>query len=281
LIITTFIFSSILILITILVTNKYKIFLDIPNERSSHSKVTPRIGGLPVGIIFIICSMILNLNPIVISLSIIILIVGIIDDFIEVSNKLKLIIIFLISMVLIYPGVENLYMIPIMLLIISSIIIGFNFIDGLNGSSTILAIITTVMFSILYLNTNDSNVDLTLSLLVILVSFLMFNIKGTIFLGDSGTMFIGFILAYFSLDLYEKGVLDIIQALFINGLYLLDLIVIVFYRVIILKKSPFKADKNHIHHIIKENYGKLTLPILAIIHSLIIFSILGPDKLIL
>lgn len=280
-IITTFIFSSILILITILVTNKYKIFLDIPNERSSHSKVTPRIGGLPVGIIFIICSMILNLNPIVISLSIIILIVGIIDDFIEVSNKLKLIIIFLISMVLIYPGVENLYMIPIMLLIISSIIIGFNFIDGLNGSSTILAIITTVMFSILYLNTNDSNVDLTLSLLVILVSFLMFNIKGTIFLGDSGTMFIGFILAYFSLDLYEKGVLDIIQALFINGLYLLDLIVIVFYRVIILKKSPFKADKNHIHHIIKENYGKLTLPILAIIHSLIIFSILGPDKLIL
>jgi UDP-GlcNAc:undecaprenyl-phosphate GlcNAc-1-phosphate transferase len=93
-----------------------------------------------------------------------------------------------------------------------------------------------------------------LFLLIPLSFFLYMNFKNKIFLGDSGSLFIAFIVGYFSISLYQKNFFktdDIIILMIVPGFDMFRL----FLQRIIKKRNPFKGDLNHLHHLLKRNFG--------------------------
>ena len=130
------------------------------------------------------------------------------------------------------------------LLFINSI----NLFDGINLQCGTYFLLIFVFF---YLITGNY---LFLFFLMSIVFFLYMNFKNRIFLGDSGSLFIAFIVGYFSIILYQKDFFksdDIIILMIVPGFDMFRL----FVQRILKKRNPFKGDLNHFHHLVKKNYG--------------------------
>ena len=157
----------------------------------------------------------------------------------------------------------------------------FNMIDGINGQATSYTLFIILIFLAVGINT-----IFFISFLIPICFFLFFNLKGKMFLGDSGTMLIAFIVSYFfikSHNLYNKFFSDeIFLIMMIPGFELLRLAVTRIYN----QKHPFSPDRNHIHHLMISKFGflksflaiqiLLVLPFLSymlISNSIIILSI--------
>ena len=119
-----------------------------------------------------------------------------------------------------------------------------NMLDGINGQVGTYSI---VLFVILLLN-----LKFTLLIFVFILSitfFLYLNFKNKSFLGDSGTLFLGYIISYLFIKTYNANIIKYSEEIFlimsITGYELLRLAI---FR-ILKKKHPFSADRNHIHHI--------------------------------
>ena len=120
----------------------------------------------------------------------------------------------------------------------------FNMLDGINGQASSYAIFILFVFAL-------SKIELYF-LLIPLMFFLIFNLKGKMFLGDSGTILIGFIFSYFFIKTHNSFELffsdEIFLIMMIPGFELLRLAI----SRIIKKKHPFEPDNNHIHHNMKK-----------------------------
>lgn len=254
---------------------KKKIF-DKINLRSSHNSIATRSGGLSVFIVLMIISIyfyligieIFNFS-ILVPLSIVFL-VGVYDDFYSVDFKLKFIFQIIVAKIIIdngliidnFHGFFGIFEINrvlaqlVTIFIIISIINAINLVDGIDG----LLISITLMFIISYELFASENTDLYfLSLIVItaLTPLYYFNFRKTekIFLGDAGSYLLGGIIAIYILNILSVGYkirpeFDINKIIYIISILcypIIDVIRIFSLR-IINKKSPFIADKNHIHH---------------------------------
>ena len=120
-----------------------------------------------------------------------------------------------------------------------------NMLDGINGQVGSYAIFT---FVILFLN-----LQFTLLIFVFISStsfFLYLNFKNKSFLGDAGTLFLGYVISYLFVKSYNSNAINYAEEIFlimsITGYELLRLALLRIYK----KKHPFSADRNHIHHII-------------------------------
>jgi UDP-GlcNAc:undecaprenyl-phosphate GlcNAc-1-phosphate transferase len=123
-----------------------------------------------------------------------------------------------------------------------------NLFDGINLQCGTYFLLIFVFF---YLITGNY---LFLFFLIPIVFFLYMNFKNRIFLGDSGSLFIAFIVGYFSISLYQKDFFksdDIIILMIVPGFDMFRL----FVQRILKKRNPFKGDLNHFHHLVKKNYG--------------------------
>ena len=139
----------------------------------------------------------------------------------------------------------------------------YNLIDGVDGLAGSYAIAVTVFFGLFYFaNGNNSMFFLSICIVGSLISFLIFNLskKEKIFMGDTGSMVIGFLLAYqainfMSVDFNPNFMIQNTKSpIFVLALFSFPLIdtARVFLLRIIKRKSPFSADKNHIHHVFLE-----------------------------
>ena len=142
------------------------------------------------------------------------------------------------------------YSFPITILCFLLFINAFNMLDGLNGQAVTYAIFIFIIFIF-------KGVLANLSILLILTSmfFLYLNFKNRTYLGDSGSLILGFILSYLFLKSYNLNnsfkVDEIFLIMCIPGYELLRLAI----KRIIQKKHPFTADSNHIHHLMIRNYN--------------------------
>jgi len=130
------------------------------------------------------------------------------------------------------------------LLFINSI----NLFDGINLQCGTYFLLIFVFFYLIFGN------YFFLFFLIPIVFFLYMNFKNRIFLGDSGSLFIAFIVGYFSISLYQKDFFksdDIIILMIVPGFDMFRL----FVQRILKKRNPFKGDLNHFHHLVKKNYG--------------------------
>jgi UDP-GlcNAc:undecaprenyl-phosphate GlcNAc-1-phosphate transferase len=138
----------------------------------------------------------------------------------------------------------------------------FNMLDGIN---LFAGIYTLLLLFFLYLHQNNI---IFIVLMSSVIFFLIKNYQKKLFLGNNGSYLLGFILSYFFIDLNRIKIIsveEIFLAMIIPGLDMFRLYVQRIYN----KKNPFKADLNHLHHLLlkKFNYNN------AIIYLLLILSV--------
>tara|TARA_B100001248_G_C27378584_1_gene455681 strand:+ start:300 stop:1232 length:933 start_codon:yes stop_codon:yes gene_type:complete len=279
-----------------------KNILDKINSRSSHQTLATRSGGCSIFLSLFLISIFFYLNNNVIydfSLLIpisLMLIIGLYDDIYELDFKLKFIFQIIVAKIIIDNGliIDNLHGIlgiyelsrilgqMITIFIIVAIINSINFIDGIDGLA--ISVITIFLLSFeLFSSTSSDMVILTLIILgsVIPLYFFNFRRKNKVFLGDSGSLFLGtvvsiYVLKILSQDYYIKQEYDLNKVIFVISILsypIFDIIRIFFLR-LYRKKSPFVADKKHIHHLILNKTKKHYLTTSIIIISSLIFTIL-------
>jgi UDP-GlcNAc:undecaprenyl-phosphate GlcNAc-1-phosphate transferase len=255
--------------------------VDHPGEaRKIHTRPIPRIGGVAVVIAFFaplvglaiytnrISGLVyedLRLMGALVAGTAGIVGLGIYDDIRGADAKLKLVVQTAVAVVMWLAGFRielfsnpfgeaitiNWLSLPLTVFWIVGVINALNLIDGLDGLATGVALMAVVvLFGVSYIENVVLLCTLLAALAGSLAGFLIFNFNpAKIFLGDSGSMFLGFVLASISVWTQRKGataaaVLIPVMAL---GLPLLDTALSVVRRVA-RGSSPFKADREHLHH---------------------------------
>ena len=211
--------------------------------------------------------------------------VGIMDDVIGVTYRSKFIVQFLAAILLCCSGlyisdlhgvfgirsVSPFIGVPLTVLITVFIINSINLIDGIDGLASGLCIFSVLGFAVMFQKlTMAMNLVLAMSMLGVLVMFYLYNTLGKrgktkIFMGDTGSLTMGFLLAFFTIELccfkWDRVDLALLgktepfytgDQLFVYGISLVIIPVLdvfrVFYSRIRDGKSPFKPDRRHIHH---------------------------------
>lgn len=276
--------------------------LDKINSRSSHQSVATRSGGSSIFASLFLISIFFYLNnneiydfSLLIPLSIM-LVIGLYDDIYKLDFTLKFIFQIIVAKIIIDNGliIDNLHGIfgvfelsrilgqLLTMFIIVAIINSINFIDGIDGLA--ISVITVFLLSFeLFSSTSSDMFFLTLIILgsVIPLYFFNFRRKNKVFLGDSGSLFLGtvvsiYVLKILSQDYSIKPEYDLNKVFFVISILsypIFDIIRIFFLR-LYKKKSPFLPDKQHIHHLIlgktKKHYSTTGI----IIITSLIFTIL-------
>ncbi|MDC1050749.1 MraY family glycosyltransferase [Candidatus Marinimicrobia bacterium] len=299
----SFVISSICIPLIIKVAKKNALYSSRQGERHIHTGLIPRIGGvaLVIGFIFSQLYLILvtPLNPSVyieyyflIFSFIILFILGLLDDIVDVKSYLKFFVQILVSIILVWKadvridsfhGIWGINYLPDIVSYIFSILVlvffinAYNLIDGLDGLSCSIGLYSLTCFLVIFLfNQVYLESMLLISIMGSLFGFFFYNkFPAKIFMGDSGTLSIGLLIAYFSikvsmLPLDYNGVCNPVFAMVVLSYPVIDTLR-VFFRRIISGVSPFVADRNHIHHILFDlGYGHTKSTILIIFFSVII-----------
>lgn len=272
---------------------KLKRLMDSPNHRSSHKELTPTMGGIAFFASLLLSLFFIdfydedNLSMGLIAGLLVLFYIGLKDDLIGVAPKTKIggqILSTLFAMTSISIGLFSfdgflwLDEIPVWfscLLSIGitvSIVNAYNLIDGINGLASMVGIVIFAAFGyIFYLSDNQYYVLLSASSIGFLLAFLRYNIskrkKKNIFMGDTGSMIVGFVISICSLkllglshfELQKAGIFDynkfgiLLAILFIPSIDTARVFIIRVFK----KRSPFFADRNHTHHIAID-YMKLT-----------------------
>ncbi|MGD6961136.1 glycosyltransferase family 4 protein [Fictibacillus phosphorivorans] len=241
---------------------------DQPNNRKVHVRKTPSMGGLAMYIGFLISiyfSGIENdfLLPIIIG-TLVIIITGMLDDYFELRPLLKLTGQIIAAAIVINNGVVVEFInipfgstlnlgwlsIPLTLLWILGITNAINLIDGLDGlaagvTSIVLLTITIIAFSMF----NYFVVFLAMVLLGANLGFLVYNFyPARIFMGDTGSLFLGFMLSVISLLGFKNVTLfSLIIPVLILGVPISDTFFAIVRRAV--NKQPLShPDKSHLHH---------------------------------
>ena len=249
--------------------------VDKPNARRVNKVPMPTMGGLAIFLAFNFSLFFLLRNQIpnpqfygIFFGECIIMLTGIIDDIFELKPSQKMIGILLAALAvywfaevqmttltLPFIGIVHLgwLSLPITLLWIAAITNAINLLDGLDGLATgvtIIALFTTGFTGLFFLpSTNIYIVIMIFTLVAAEVGFLPYNFFPTrIYLGDTGALFIGFMIAVFSLSgLKNATFISVLIPVMILGVPLTDTIYAILRR-LLNKQSIAHADKRHLHH---------------------------------
>ncbi len=277
------IITLLLIPIIIRLSLKYQL-VDKPDQRKVHKAPIPTLGGIGFFTGFIIVAifwMVLRgqLSDFILIVGLITLFtMGIFDDMLDLRASLKFVIQIGVALIISYfgfritslNGVFGLYEMPVWaqyaftVFLITGLINAFNLIDGIDGLAGGLAFINSLVMGIILMNQgNYLYAILAFTFAGALLGFLRFNFNpAKIFMGDTGSLVIGFLMALFGIVVI-KGEL-ITDPTSGSGQYSLTIVVVgilllpvydtlrVFTERILKKSSPFKPDRTHVHHLLIE-----------------------------
>ena len=267
--------------------------IDIPNARKIHKKPMPRLGGLGIFLGFLLGYMIFGnhtylMNSILIG-SFVLLITGIIDDINPIKPKYKLMGQFIASIIVVFYGGLLLKDISFFGLYINFgwfsyivtifFILGcincMNLIDGLDGLAGGISAIFFLTIGIISVARGEFVLATTLTLIMLgsTLGFLFHNFNpAKIFMGDSGSMFLGLMIAVITLLGFKSTMMSaIIIPLFILVVPILDTAFAIIRRK--LKGESFDTpDSSHIHHqLLRLNFSQRTT-VLIIYFITMLFS---------
>ena len=247
--------------------------VDLPNSRKIHTKPISRIGGVAIWgstMLTFLCLVLMSYYPYGKLLSGILLggslmfLLGFIDDVYGLGAKFKLFIQLSIATVVYLLGVQidnvpffggidlGLWSYPITLLWIVGISNAFNFIDGVDGLAGSVVAVNSITLGILAVTiTPASSISALIGFILAgsMLAFLTFNFNpAKIFMGDSGALFSGFLLATISITgVMKVATLAILLPFVVLAVPIID-ITYSSLRRIFKGQSPFVADAEHIHH---------------------------------
>jgi len=253
--------------------------VDKPNERKQHSGNVPLIGGISIFLAVLAASLILLPSTLELRMYLIasamMVFVGVLDDKFDLRVRVRIVGQIIIASLMIYGvggyisnlgdlfGLGNIVLGPfgIIFTYIAIIVVinAYNMIDGIDGLIGSLSINTFSSIAILFLMSGQTNyLSYPLILAAATLPYLMFNLgffkKETkkIFMGDAGSMFVGLSVIWLLTmgTQGEQASFRPVAALWICAIPLMDMLSIVVRR---YKngKSPFKPDRDHLHHILQ------------------------------
>ncbi|MUL09186.1 UDP-N-acetylglucosamine--undecaprenyl-phosphate N-acetylglucosaminephosphotransferase [Aliivibrio fischeri] len=253
--------------------------VDKPNERKHHKGVIPLIGG--ISIFTTLCIGLLLFLPVTETLimylacAAVLVVLGAFDDYFDVSFKIRLIVQTGISLVIIFAGGHSLHNLGFLMgsetIMLSSAVSGFitilgvigainafNMVDGIDGLLGGLASVTFAALAIVfYYSGNDYLAHVCGLIVIAMVPYIMLNLgfplgrRFKVFMGDAGSMFIGFTVVWMLIrGSQEPAVIAFkpVTALWLIAIPLMDMATIMIRRVR-KGQSPFKPDREHLHHI--------------------------------
>ena len=252
-------------------------YYDLPGERKIHKKPIPRLGGIAIwlGTIFALIMVVLiqGAYPFGNSISAILVggtimfILGMVDDTYGLSAKFKFFVQIGAALITFLLGVQINYVfipfadihwyfgilsLPITILWVVGLSNAFNFIDGVDGLAGSLGSTCAITLGIIALCMQPPHDTCTLLCFILagaIVGFLVFNYNpARIFMGDSGSLFMGFLLATLSIVGVMKAItFTIFLPLFVLVVPIFD-ICFATTRRLLKGKSPFSPDAEHLHH---------------------------------
>lgn len=273
---------------------------DAPDARRMNTKVMPAMGGVVLYLSLFISLFFFQpvdpeiILPIFLSSSIII-ITGVVDDIKEIKPLTKVLGIVIASLIVYFMGEIRLEMItvpffgqlhfgilslPLTLIWIISLTNAINLIDGLDGlASGVSAIGLTTMGIISYFFLNVNNIPLMImifTLVFAIIGFLPYNFfPASIYLGDTGSLFLGFMISVISLQgLKNITIISLFIPIIILGIPITDTLFAIIRRK--LNNQPVSvADKNHMHHRLLNLGFTHRQTVLALYTVALIFSIIA------
>lgn len=285
-------------------------FTDTPSARKSHSLQVPILGGvavylsagLPMAIYSIFFNdLIVSNNALILGFcSLTLLFVGVKDDINGLKPITKLIFQLFTAALVLYTvqlnienmnGILGLFELPKVISILLSIFVYvifmnmLNLIDGIDGLASGLSLIAFTFFAYFaYRSASSFNLLICMSCIGSLIPFMYFNMFSDkkIFLGDNGSLILGFILGFLSLDFLSHDNSEVTSVLGLNTpLVLMSLFSFplvdtlrVFTIRVLRKRSPFSADKNHIHHhLLRLGLSHRFATLLILVYTVLITSL--------
>ncbi|MBU2623103.1 MAG: hypothetical protein KKD92_12380 [Proteobacteria bacterium] len=257
--------------------------VDIPGGRKIHSKVTPLLGGVAIIISFIsalLANMILDTRDItLIAGGTVVAIVGLIDDWKNISAGYKLFIQIFVVILLIRSGIIlNLFPIhttwgyllnaALSIIWIVGLTNAMNFIDGMDGLATGVSAIISLFLGLVAFQTNQPFMGwIAIAMLGSCLGFLPFNFslhkRASIFLGDAGSTFVGFVLSALAIKAAwadNNPIVSFATPVLIFWVLIYDMAYISIERIISGKVKNFRdwidyVGTDHIHHRLLAVFG--------------------------
>lgn len=243
--------------------------IDAPNERKVHQKIIPRVGGIAI-----VCGALIPLliwlpeqaTHVSLFLAILVLLAfGIWDDRADLDYRLKLLGQCLSAAIVIIGADIRIISLPFLpdvhlpllisqllsLVVLVGVINAINLVDGLDGLAGGSTLVGFSLIAFLSMQAGDLSLTLVcLSVVGALMGFLRFNTHpAIIFMGDSGSQFLGFIAGVASLRLTQQADVGIspLFPLLLFAIPIFDTCAVIARR-LAQGRSPFSPDRNHIHH---------------------------------
>jgi len=255
--------------------------VDSPGGRKRHGLVTPLSGGLAISLSVMLLGIGLIPSQMFAGFAIglcILLLLGAMDDRNHVAATLRLALqaaAVVIGMCLMggvqlhsvgnLLGTGNLHLgawsVVFTLFAAVGIINAVNMIDGMDGLAGGFSLLLVLVILALAAGTSAVNIVLLCTVIGSVVGFLAFNLRmpwqrhARIFLGDAGSLVLGYILVWFAIQASQgpQAVIEPITAVWLFGLPLADTVYLMGSR-LLRRKSPLAADRYHFHHLLMR-YG--------------------------
>ncbi|HIF9174732.1 TPA: UDP-N-acetylglucosamine--undecaprenyl-phosphate N-acetylglucosaminephosphotransferase [Photobacterium damselae] len=253
--------------------------VDKPNARKLHQGVIPLVGGISVYLSLLVgFTLYLPMAPslqLYLSCAAILIVLGALDDYFDISFKIRLVVQAGISLAMILIGQHSLHNFGylmgsetialgeiagsiITIIAVIGAINAFNMVDGIDGLLGGLASVTfTALGTVFYISGNSYLATVCLLIVTALIPYIMLNLgfplgrRFKVFMGDAGSMFIGFSVVWMLIrGTQEPEIIAFkpVTALWLIAIPLMDMATIMVRRI---RKghSPFKPDREHLHHI--------------------------------
>ncbi|MBL6655229.1 MAG: undecaprenyl/decaprenyl-phosphate alpha-N-acetylglucosaminyl 1-phosphate transferase [Flavobacteriaceae bacterium] len=280
-----------------------KNLIDKINKRSSHNVLATRSGGIAIYLsLFLISSCNYFIGNTIFDYSILIplallVAIGSYDDIYSIDFKLKFIFQIIAAKMIIdtgllidnFHGIFGIFEIDrgiaqiLTIFIILSIVNAINFIDGIDALAICVVGVFIILFEYFSIE-HTPYINLSYLLLASMIPLFFLNVhkNSKVFLGDSGSYFLGGVVSIYVVYILSnhyiiKDSFDIHKILFVFSILSYPIIDLI--RVVILRikngKSPFIADKNHLHHLLVKKFKShiiVTLIILFLV--LILFGLI-------
>ncbi|WP_183563816.1 MraY family glycosyltransferase [Mucilaginibacter sp. SP1R1] len=253
---------------------------DVGHFRKQHDHGIPRLGGVAIFISFIITTLLFSLIDKALPLSylliacIILFTMGLKDDLSGVNSSTKFLIQFVVAAILVLLGniritsmygIFNIFDLPyipsaaLSILLIMLIVNAFNLIDGIDGLAATTGIIANSTFALLFMYIKQYELAaICLAMVGATAGFLRYNLTpAKIFMGDTGALLIGLVSAVMAVKYIEISKLTDVKTPHLFTAPALTVAILigpvfdtlrVFIIRLINRKSPFEADRNHMHH---------------------------------
>lgn len=298
--IVAFLISMILLIILRPLAIKFNL-VDYPTERKNHRGNIPLIGGICIFSGLLISYLFFiefhKFTTVLIVTASLILIHGVWDDFVNLKAKIKMAFQVFVSAIMIYvtdvkleslgvifgvsyPLELGMFSIPVTIIAVIALTNAINMIDGLDGlaAGIILLAITGLIYFNLALGFSPFS-NMLLAVASALLPFMVFNVapysKVKVFLGDGGSLFLGYVISWALIYSAEK-INDFTHssALWCVAIPLFDFFTVIIIR-IVKKQSLMIARKDHIHHFLEDLGFSKKLILFVIVSSGLVILLIG------